>query len=48
LIALALTGTISAALGGVGKSRAVLRVVAGGAAAMLVTYGIGQFLGTAV
>ena len=48
LIALALTGTISAALGGVGKSRAVLRVVAGGAVAMLVTYGIGQFLGTAV
>jgi VIT1/CCC1 family predicted Fe2+/Mn2+ transporter len=48
LIALMLTGTISAALGGARKSRAVLRVVAGGAVAMLVTYGIGQLLGTAI
>lgn len=48
LVALALTGTISAALGGARKSRAVLRVVAGGAVAMLVTYGIGQLLGTAI
>jgi VIT1/CCC1 family predicted Fe2+/Mn2+ transporter len=48
LIALALTGTISAALGGAGKSRALLRVVTGGAVAMVVTYGIGQLLGTAI
>ena len=46
IVALALTGTISAALGGVSKPRAVLRVVIGGAVAMLVTYGIGQLVGT--
>jgi VIT1/CCC1 family predicted Fe2+/Mn2+ transporter len=46
VLALALTGTISAALGGVSKWRAVLRVVVGGAVAMLVTYGIGQLAGT--
>lgn len=45
LIALALTGTISARLGGSGQSRAVLRIVIGGALAMLVTYGIGQLVG---
>ncbi|MCW2688551.1 MAG: putative rane protein [Mycobacterium sp.] len=44
LIALALTGTASAILSGARKSRAVLRVVSGGALAMLVTYGIGQLV----
>ncbi|MDI9914984.1 VIT family protein [Rhodococcus sp. IEGM 1379] len=46
LIALALTGTISATLGGARKSRAVMRVVLGGALAMAVTYGVGQLVGT--
>jgi VIT1/CCC1 family predicted Fe2+/Mn2+ transporter len=48
LIALVLTGTVSAVLGGARKRRAVLRVVLGGALAMLVTYGIGQMVGTAI
>ena len=48
LVALVLTGTVSAILGGARKTRAVLRVVLGGALAMLVTYGIGQVVGTAV
>ncbi|WP_194819637.1 VIT family protein [Nocardia sp. XZ_19_385] len=45
LIALALTGSVSARLGGSDRNRAVLRVVAGGALAMAVTYGIGQLAG---
>jgi VIT1/CCC1 family predicted Fe2+/Mn2+ transporter len=48
LIALVLTGTVSAILGGARKWRAVLRVVLGGALAMLVTYGIGQMVGTTI
>ncbi|MBJ7340956.1 VIT family protein [Mycolicibacterium sp.] len=47
LIALALTGTVSARLGGADPTRAVLRVTIGGAIAMIVTYGIGQLLGVA-
>lgn len=47
LLALALTGTISARLGGAGQSRAILRIVIGGALAMIVTFGIGQLLGAA-
>ncbi|MFE5707528.1 VIT family protein [Rhodococcus koreensis] len=46
LVALALTGTVSAVLGGARKTRAVLRVVLGGAAAMGVTYAVGQIAGT--
>lgn len=42
LLALALTGSISAWLGGSNRVRAVARVVLGGALAMAVTYGIGQ------
>ncbi|WP_054811240.1 VIT1/CCC1 transporter family protein [Nocardia arizonensis] len=42
LVALALTGSLSARLGGSRRGRAVLRVVAGGALAMAVTYGIGH------
>ncbi|QBS43328.1 VIT family protein [Nocardia sp. CS682] len=42
LIALAITGSVSARLGGSDRGRAVLRVVIGGALAMAVTYGIGQ------
>jgi VIT1/CCC1 family predicted Fe2+/Mn2+ transporter len=45
LIALALTGTVSAILGGARKSRAILRVVLGGALAMFVTYSVGQLVG---
>jgi VIT1/CCC1 family predicted Fe2+/Mn2+ transporter len=48
LIALVLTGTVSAVLGGARKRRAVWRVVLGGALAMLVTYGIGQMVGTTI
>lgn len=42
LVALAVTGSVSARLGGSERGRAVLRVVIGGALAMAVTYGIGQ------
>lgn len=45
LAALALTGTISARLGGSGNRRAVLRIVVGGALAMAITYGVGHLLG---
>ncbi|MEZ0448911.1 VIT1/CCC1 transporter family protein [Cellulomonas sp. ICMP 17802] len=45
LVALVLTGRISAWLGGAPPGRAVLRLVLGGAAAMAVTYAIGQLLG---
>jgi VIT1/CCC1 family predicted Fe2+/Mn2+ transporter len=48
LIALVLTGTVSAILGGARKRRAVVRVVLGGALAMLVTYGIGQTVGMTI
>ncbi len=45
LLALAVTGTISARIGGAPRNRAVARVVLGGAAAMLVTFAIGQLVG---
>jgi vacuolar iron transporter family protein len=45
LIALALTGSVSARLGGAHRGRAVVRVVVGGAIAMAVTYLIGRFIG---
>lgn len=45
LVALALTGAVSARLGGAPQRRAVLRLVAGGALAMAVTYGVGQLVG---
>lgn len=48
LIALALTGFTSARLGGATISRAVFRVVAGGAIGMLVTYVVGVLLGANV
>lgn len=47
LVALAITGSVSARLGGSNRARAVLRVVIGGALAMAVTYGIGQLAGVA-
>ncbi len=45
LVALTLTGTVSARLGGAPALRAVVRVLIGGALAMLVTFGIGQLVG---
>lgn len=48
LVALALTGWISARLGQAPVVRAVTRVVLGGLAAMIVTYAIGRLFGTAV
>ncbi|MEN8601679.1 VIT1/CCC1 transporter family protein [Microbacterium rhizosphaerae] len=45
LIALALTGTISARLGGSSAPRAVLRLVIGGALALFATWLIGTLLG---
>ena len=48
LVALALTGTISARLGGSDVRRAVLRVVVGGALGLAFTYGVGHLFGTAV
>jgi VIT1/CCC1 family predicted Fe2+/Mn2+ transporter len=48
LVALSLTGAVSAHLGGSPKGKAVLRLVVGGALAMAVTYAIGELLGVAV
>jgi VIT1/CCC1 family predicted Fe2+/Mn2+ transporter len=48
LIALALTGTVSAQLGGSSKLRASLRLVIGGAIALAATWLIGTLLGTTV
>ena len=48
LLALAVTGSTSAWLGGARRGRAVVRVVLGGALAMGVTYGIGQIFDVAV
>ena len=47
LIALALTGAVSARLGGARLLPAVVRLVLGGAAAMAVTYGVGTLVGAA-
>ena len=46
LLALAVTGSVSATLGGSNRRTAVTRVVFGGAIAMIVTYGVGQLVGT--
>lgn len=48
LLALIITGYLSATIGGADRKRAIIRVVAGGALAMIVTYGIGALFGTAV
>lgn len=48
LAALAITGAVSATLGGADRGRAVLRVVCGGAAAMAITYVIGELVGVAL
>jgi len=46
LLALAITGALSAAIGGAQRGPAVTRLVVGGALAMAVTYGVGQMVGT--
>lgn len=46
--ALTITGYASATVGGASRRRAILRVVAGGAAAMAATYFVGHLFGTAV
>ncbi|WP_445169047.1 VIT1/CCC1 transporter family protein [Mycolicibacterium sp. Dal123E01] len=48
LLALVVTGWISARLGGASPQRAIYRVVIGGALAMAVTFGIGHLVGGAV
>jgi VIT1/CCC1 family predicted Fe2+/Mn2+ transporter len=48
LVALVITGALSARLGGASRSKAVLRLTTGGAAAMAVTYLIGDLLGVNV
>jgi vacuolar iron transporter family protein len=44
LVALVLTGLLSARSGGAPAGRAMARILAGGIAAMLITYGIGRLL----
>ncbi|TQM63535.1 VIT1/CCC1 transporter family protein [Klugiella xanthotipulae] len=46
LLALGLTGTVGAHLGGSSKMRATVRVVVGGALALAATFAIGSLLGT--
>ncbi|WP_344464934.1 VIT family protein [Kitasatospora kazusensis] len=48
LVALALTGALSAQLGGSKKAPAVARLVIGGALAMAVTFGVGRLVGGSV
>ncbi|MFC0110296.1 VIT1/CCC1 transporter family protein [Kibdelosporangium aridum] len=48
VLALALTGSLSARLGGAPRLPAIARNVAGGIAAMAATYGIGHLVGAAI
>ena len=48
LIALAITGAVSARIGGSPATRAVLRVVVGGAAGLAITYAVGSLFGAAI
>jgi len=45
LIALAFTGWLSAYLGGTNRRKSIIRVIFGGALAMIATYGIGSLFG---
>ncbi len=47
IIALIITGTLSAYVGGANKMRATIRVVLGGVIAMIITFGIGKLFGVA-
>ncbi len=46
-LALVVTGVLSAKAGGANKTKATIRVVAGGLLAMVITYGIGKLFGVA-
>ena len=46
IVALAITGTVSARVGGANKMVATIRVVIGGVIAMIITYGIGKLVGS--
>jgi VIT1/CCC1 family predicted Fe2+/Mn2+ transporter len=48
MVALAVTGAVSAYLGTASMGRAIGRLVVGGALAMAVTFGVGQLVGVAV
>ncbi|MEQ7126400.1 VIT family protein [Actinopolymorpha sp. B11F2] len=48
VLALALTGTLSARLGGAPAPRAAVRTVTGGALAMAVTYAVGHLVGVTI
>jgi vacuolar iron transporter family protein len=48
LAALAITGVVSARLGGADPRRAVLRILVGGALGLAFTYGVGHLFGTAL
>jgi VIT1/CCC1 family predicted Fe2+/Mn2+ transporter len=48
ILALILTGYLSASVGGTSRRRAIVRVVLGGAIAMVVTYGIGAVFGSSI
>ncbi|MEO7904970.1 MAG: VIT1/CCC1 transporter family protein, partial [Candidatus Saccharimonadales bacterium] len=48
IIALAITGYLSAHVGGAPKSKAMIRVIVGGALAMVVTYAVGSLFGAAL
>lgn len=48
LLALAITGAVSARLGSASARRAVIRVVVGGAAGLALTYYVGALFGTAI
>ncbi|MDB5169098.1 MAG: putative rane protein [Candidatus Saccharibacteria bacterium] len=48
LIALCITGYASATVGGASRRRAIIRVVLGGALAMVITYAIGRAFGTVI
>ena len=48
IVALSLTGVISAKVGAANKLRATLRVIIGGVIAMVVTYAIGKLVGVSI
>ncbi|MBP6884154.1 MAG: VIT family protein [Candidatus Pacebacteria bacterium] len=47
IVALIITGTLSAYVGGANKTNAVIRVVFGGLLAMVITFGMGKIFGVA-
>ncbi len=47
ILALIITGSLSAHVGGANKLRATIRVVVGGILAMVITFGIGKLFGVA-